>query len=74
METNWLTPKRVRSLTITGSEGIVVVEYPTQELKVEKNDHIFQPLKGYKEPLYLELSDFVSAILEKRSPSITGED
>ena len=74
VETNWLTPKRVRSLTITGSEGIIGVEYTTQELKVEKKDHIYQPLKGYKEPLYLELSDFTSSILEKRSPSITGED
>jgi len=74
VETNWLTPKRVRSLTITGSEGIIDVEYTTQELKVEKNDHIYQPLNWYKEPLYLELSDFTSAILEKRSPSVTGED
>ena len=74
VETNWLTPKRVRSLTITGTEGIIDVEYTTQELKIEKNDYIFQPLNKYKEPLYLELSDFTSAILEKRSPSITGED
>ena len=73
VETNWLTPKRVRSLTITGSEGIIGVEYTTQELKIEKYDHIYQPLKGYKEPLYLELSDFTSAILEKRTPLVTGE-
>ena len=74
VETNWLTPKRVRSLTITGSDGIVEVEYTTQELRVEKNDHIYQPLNVYKEPLYLELSEFTSSILEKRKPSITGMD
>jgi len=72
IETNWLTPKRVRTLTITGSEGIVHVEYTSQKLKLEKNDHIYQPLNGYREPLYLELSDFTSAILEKRQPKITG--
>ena len=74
VETNWLTPKRVRSLTITGSEGIIEVEYTTQELRIEKDDHIYQPLNVYKEPLYLELSEFTSSILEKRKPSITGED
>jgi UDP-N-acetylglucosamine 3-dehydrogenase len=74
IETNWLTPKRVRTLTITGSEGIIDVEYTSQELRVEKNDHIYQPLSWYREPLYLELLDFTSAILEKRSPSVTGVD
>ncbi|MCW4011794.1 MAG: Gfo/Idh/MocA family oxidoreductase [Candidatus Bathyarchaeota archaeon] len=74
VETNWLTPKRVRTLTITGSEGIIDVEYTTQELRVEKDDHIYQPLNWYREPLYLELSDFTSAILEKRKPSVTGVD
>ncbi len=74
IETNWLTPKRVRSLRITGSEGVIEVEYTTQELRVEKNDSIYQPLNVYKEPLYLELSEFTSSILEKRRPSITGED
>jgi len=74
IETNWLTPKRVRSLIITGTEGIIELEYTSQELKLEKNDHIYQPLNGYKEPLFLELSDFTSAILEKRSPLVTGEE
>ena len=74
IETNWLTPKRVRTLTITGSEGIIEVEYTTQELRVEKNDHIYQPLNWYREPLYLELLDFTSAILEKRKPTVSGEE
>jgi UDP-N-acetylglucosamine 3-dehydrogenase len=74
VETNWLTPKRVRTLTITGSEGIIDVEYTTQELRVEKNDHIYQPLNWYREPLYLELLDFTSAIREKRKTSVTGLD
>jgi predicted dehydrogenase len=50
------------------------VEYTTQELRVEKNDHIYQPLSWYKEPLYLELAEFTSAILEKRRPTVTGEE
>ena len=72
--TNWLTPKRVRSLTVTGSEGIIDVEYTSQELRIEKDDHIHQPLNGYKEPLYLELQEFTSSILEEREPEVTGID
>lgn len=74
IETNWLTPKRVRSLTITGSDGIIGVEYTTQELRVEKNDYIHQPLNGYREPLYLELLEFTSSIMEDRKPEVTGLD
>jgi len=74
VETNWLTPKRVRNLTITGSDGIINVEYTTQELCVKKNDYIYQPLNWYREPLQLELQDFTSAIMEKRKPTVTGVD
>lgn len=74
VETNWLTPKRVRNLTVTGSEGIIGVEYTAQELRVEKNDHIHQPLNGYKEPLYLELMEFTSSIMEDRDPEVSGMD
>ena len=62
IETNWLTPKRVRSLTITGSDGIIGVDY------------IHQPLNGYREPLYLELLEFTSSIMEDREPEVTGLD
>lgn len=50
IETNWLMPRRARSLTITGSEGIIWVEYTTQKLMVEKDEYIHQPLNGYREP------------------------
>ena len=74
IETNWLTPKRVRSLTVTGSEGIIGVEYTSQELRIEKDDHIREPLNGYREPLYQELQEFASSILEDREPEVTGLD
>ena len=74
IETNWLTPKRVRSLTVTGSDGIIEVEYTAQELRVEKDDYIHQPLNGYREPLYSELQEFTSSIMEKREPEVTGRD
>ncbi len=74
IETNWLTPKRVRTLTVTGSEGIIEVEYTSQELKIAKDDHVNQPLNGFKEPLLLELQEFTSSILEGRPSEVTGMD
>lgn len=74
VEANWLTPKKVRTLVVTGSEGIISVEYISQELRIEKNDHIHQPLNEYKEPLYLELENFTSSIQNKKEPLVTGQD
>jgi UDP-N-acetylglucosamine 3-dehydrogenase len=74
IETNWLTPKVVRTLTITGSEGIINIHYRSQEITIENNERLLQPYLEYREPLYLELEDFASSILEDREPCITGED
>ncbi len=50
------------------------MEYTAQELRVEKDDYIHQPLNGYREPLYLELLEFTSSIMEGREPEVTGLD
>ena len=41
IETNWLTPNKVRKLIVTGSEGIISMDYLTQEVKIEKGDFNF---------------------------------
>jgi UDP-N-acetylglucosamine 3-dehydrogenase len=74
IETNWLTPRKVRTLTITGSEGIITVEYITQELTLEKNERMTRPFLPYQEPLYLELYEFTQAIIKDEEPVVTGED
>ena len=37
ISTNWLTPKKVRELNITGEKGMFIAEYLTQELYFYKN-------------------------------------
>ena len=74
IEANWLTPKKVRTLTVTGSEGIIHVEYINQELLLEKTEYIHQPLKEYREPLYLELKSFADSIINGTEPKVTGRD
>lgn len=74
IETNWLTPRKVRTLTITGTEGLITVEYITQQVTVENNERLYQPFLDYGEPLMRELDSFVSSIVDDRSPEVTGED
>jgi len=74
IETNWLTPKKVRTLTITGTEGIINVEYIRQTLSIENEKQIIQPMIQNAEPLKLELESFVNSILTDTPPEVTGED
>ncbi len=74
VETNWLTPRKVRTLTVTGTEGILTVEYITQQVTVENNYQLFQPFLQPGEPLMRELSNFVDSIIEDVPPEVTGED
>lgn len=74
IETNWLTPRKVRSLIITGTEGLINVEYITQQITVENNERLYQPFIVSEEPLYLELADFTQSILREEQPKVTGLD
>ena len=74
LETNWLTPRVRRDLTITGSEGIITVQYRTQEIIVENNNELVQPLLPYREPLYMELDSFAKAVIEDTMPVVSGMD
>ena len=51
ISTNWLTPKKVRELNITGEKGMFIAEYLTQELYFYKNQFAeknFDYSKGIK--------------------------
>lgn len=74
IETNWLTPRVRRDLTITGSEGIITVQYRTQELTLENNEKLVQPFLRYEEPLYRELDSFSRSVLEDTPPVVSGMD
>ena len=74
VEANWLTPRKVRRLTITGTEGIIQVEYITQEVTVEQQTLSYTPLIENGEPLRRELDSFVTAIHEDIPPTPSGLD
>ena len=74
VETNWLTPRKVRQLLITGTEGLVEVEYINQQVRIENNQRLFQPYIKQEEPLKMELESFVQSILDDKPPKVTGYD
>jgi UDP-N-acetylglucosamine 3-dehydrogenase len=74
IEANWLTPKKVRQLNVTGTKGIMTVDYITQQLTIENDQRLTQPNIPYQEPLYLELKSFADSIINDAPPSVTGED
>jgi len=74
IEANWITPKKIRTLTLTGTEGIIQVEYIKQSLTVENNNMMYLPVLSYEEPLKLELSHFVKSILNDERPKPSGKD
>ena len=74
METNWLTPYKTRTLTVTGTEAIMKLDYMSQELSIESEKQTVQPRYPVVEPLKLELQHFVECISENKKPIVTGTD
>ncbi len=74
IESNWLTPYKTRVLVATGSEGIMKLDYITQELTIENAKQTVQPRLAWREPLKLELQHFADCILKKEKPLVTGTD
>ena len=74
IDTNWLTPHKVRTLTITGFEKIACIDYIKQIINVYgKNEELNISLKK-EEPLVKELQHFIDIILNNKKPLVSGND
>ena len=92
LDVNWITPTKVRKLTVTGARGMFVCDLISQELFFYENESApsrwdtLSVLRGVNEgnmlgiriqrhePLAAELSDFVNAVRDHRSPTVSGAD
>ncbi len=74
IEANWLTPYKIRKLTLTGSEAIMTLDYITQEITIETSGQTVAPRYDVKEPLRLELQHFANSIMDDKEPVTTGMD
>ncbi len=74
IDANWLTPRKVRNLIITGSDATINLDYITQEITVENSERLTKPYLPYQEPLKLELESFARTIEEDLEPNPSGND
>jgi UDP-N-acetylglucosamine 3-dehydrogenase len=73
LEVNWLTPYKRRELEITGTDGIISLDYIDQTIEVFgkfAQDVNIQ----HEEPLKEEIISFLNSIKTATIPEITGED
>ncbi|WJI09225.1 Gfo/Idh/MocA family oxidoreductase [Methanobacterium sp. CWC-01] len=73
LEVNWLTPYKQRKLEVTGTDGIISLDYIDQDVEIfGKNARKVRV--PHHEPLMEELSSFLNSVIDDEKPKITGED
>jgi len=73
LEVNWLTPYKKRKLEVTGTDGIISLDYIDQDVELfGKNARKVRV--PHHEPLMEELSSFLNSVIDDEKPKITGED
>jgi len=93
LDIDWLTPTKIREITVTGERGMFLVDDLNQELYLYENQEataeqwsnltimhgvsvgrmIRYPISR-REPLYVELEAFVSAVREDQPVPVSGTD
>ncbi len=74
IETNWITPHKVRELTVVGTRAVAYVNYIDQRLIVYDGEWVREAKIVREEPLKRELMDFIEAVRTGREPRVTGID
>jgi UDP-N-acetylglucosamine 3-dehydrogenase len=93
IQSNWITPIKIRTLSITGTKGYAELDYINQKLTLYKSNYNLSPHKGFKEflvkfgkpekaslhirkkePLRLELENFINSISTKSPPLVSADD
>ncbi len=90
VEINWLTPMKVRTLSLTCSKNFVEADYMKQSVKVSSSKLVDYNVRDLfktsfqfderelflkkEEPLKNEITDFLNAVKKKTKPLVTGED
>jgi UDP-N-acetylglucosamine 3-dehydrogenase len=73
LEVNWLTPYKRREIEVTGTDGIISVDYIDQSIDVYGK--FAQDVEiQHEEPLKEEITSFINSIINNEDPEITGED
>jgi UDP-N-acetylglucosamine 3-dehydrogenase len=74
IETNRLTPYKLRSLEVVGTRGVAVLNYLDQKLVLYDGEWVREAVIQKEEPLKLELLNFIKAVEGIEKPFITKEE
>ena len=74
VETNWLTPYKMRKLTATGTGGVASADYLEQSLEIWQEGGRRGVQVETCEPLKNELEHFLHAIRNDEEPSPSGDE
>ena len=73
ISSNWITPKKIRTFSAVCTDAVIVSDFITQEIKVEKKDETEIPRNDKKEPLFLEIQNFIGAIEGKNDTLVRAQ-
>lgn len=74
IETNWLTSRKVRTLTVVGTEGVATLDYIDKSIKICQNGDIYGVDVKNREPLRNELEAFLRSVINNEEPRPSGEE
>ncbi|MFC2154102.1 Gfo/Idh/MocA family oxidoreductase [Candidatus Altiarchaeota archaeon] len=74
IETNRLTPNKIRELHVTGTKGVARADYINQSLEIQDGQSSSQEEIVKEEPLKREIDHFIECVRDEKDPSITAED
>ncbi|MDY0387779.1 MAG: UDP-N-acetylglucosamine 3-dehydrogenase [Methanolobus sp.] len=74
VDTNWLTPHKVRSLTAVGLEGVAYLDYIEQTVELHDHNWVRKSKVEASEPLKNELAYFINCVRTGEMPCPDGND
>ncbi len=74
VEANWLTPYKVRKLTVVGEKGIAEADYREQSLRIYDKEFTIDVHIKKEEPLKAELRHFITCVKRRENPLIPGRE
>ena len=74
VEVNWLTPHKVRKLTVVGLEGVAYLDYIDQTVEIHDEGWVRYAKVEKAEPLKNELSHFIHCVANGQPAHPCGEE
>ena len=74
ISSNWITPKKIRKFNAVFTDAVILSDFITQEIVIEKNEESTTIQNEKKEPLLLEIQSFLGAIEGKNQPLVLSQE